>query len=194
MHRQKGFAPIVVIVALLIISGLIGAVYLGKQTNKPTPIPQSTTSPTVSAALSPEPTGSTANWKTYTDDLYYYKLNYPDTYDVSLTPVSYLTSSTGVKIPLRTTDLIEKSEKATILIYGNPQFGFCEGAGCKEEDYTTSSGLKGKKYTQSKGAYYTFSVGPNNLFINATFNFQQAEVVNKIISSLTYNFTFKFTE
>lgn len=85
---QKGFAPIVVIITLLILGGLAGAFYLGttiQKAPKQSPHPQSP-SPTIkpiAAISSPTPlpvqptsiptTGPTANWKTYTSKILSFK-------------------------------------------------------------------------------------------------------------------------
>lgn len=89
---QKGFAPILILVGILVIAAIGGAFYLGKQTSKPsqpqnqvvtsqaTPSSTQDTSrePNGSAA-SPVPngTGETVNWKTYTNTKAGYSIKYP---------------------------------------------------------------------------------------------------------------------
>lgn len=86
---QKGFAPIVVILGILLISsGIIGGAYYFKtQTQKPidkqTNLPQPALMPSpqadqtqVDETENPDSTG--ANWKTYTNTKYNYAIQYPN--------------------------------------------------------------------------------------------------------------------
>ena len=93
-YRQAGFTHIVIIVILLILGGLVGAFYLGKQANKPLqqpPIssPSSTMPPTVlPSSITPSPTQPTntptldltANWKTFTNAQVGISFRYPSTW------------------------------------------------------------------------------------------------------------------
>lgn len=77
---QKGFAPIIIILAIVVIAGLIGgAVYL-KQ-NKPTRTLPSTPSPTIVSRSDQNrtPSGSkeTVNWNVYKDNLIGIEFKYP---------------------------------------------------------------------------------------------------------------------
>jgi len=73
--NSKGFAPIVVLV-LIIIVGIV-AYYFGTQKKKPalliTPTPVLTTVPA---------TNTIANWKTYTNTKYGYSIMYPQTWNI----------------------------------------------------------------------------------------------------------------
>ncbi len=82
---QKGFAPILILVGILVIIGVAGgAYYFGKsQVSKsqlPNPVvasqtPQPTTAPQPSSA-----SDETANWKTYTNDYWKFQFQYPPTW------------------------------------------------------------------------------------------------------------------
>lgn len=68
---------------LLVIGGIAGAYYLGKNTNKTTLTPQPT-SQVKSSSPTPEPNGSTetANWKVYTNQKYKFSFKYPENWYV----------------------------------------------------------------------------------------------------------------
>ncbi|MDP3974264.1 MAG: hypothetical protein Q8P92_05535 [Candidatus Daviesbacteria bacterium] len=75
--KQKGLAPILIV---LLIAAAIGGylIYAGKiNLNKPTP--QQTIQPSTTSDASPAPTGAveTANWKTYTNKEYRIQFKYP---------------------------------------------------------------------------------------------------------------------
>lgn len=66
---QKGFAPIIILVGILVIVAIGGAFYLSKsQTPQPT---------TTTGSSAPIGTEETANWKTYTDQSGDFMLKYP---------------------------------------------------------------------------------------------------------------------
>ncbi|MBI3443561.1 hypothetical protein HY008_02735 [Candidatus Woesebacteria bacterium] len=82
MKRQKGFAPVIILLAVLVIAGLGGAYYFATHVNKSTqPQPTIQPSPTLAskADVNREPSGSgeTVNWKTYTDSNLNYSFQYP---------------------------------------------------------------------------------------------------------------------
>ena len=86
---QRGFAPILVLVGILILAIIAGGVYyFGRsQIVKPQPqnpvvvyqTPQPTLAPSSFPDVNPVPngTGETANWKTYTNTKYGYQVKYP---------------------------------------------------------------------------------------------------------------------
>ncbi len=81
--NQKGFAPIIILLAVLFIAGLGGAYYFGTYVNKPLQ-PQPTIQPLVSSPTQqltvPVTTAKideTANWKTYTSQKNSFSLKYP---------------------------------------------------------------------------------------------------------------------
>ncbi len=85
--NKKNWLKILLIILLVIIlgAGLFYAGYiLGQkktltfQTPSPTPTPELTPIPTQAPVTTPTPTiDSTANWLTYTDELYHYSVKYP---------------------------------------------------------------------------------------------------------------------
>lgn len=80
MHKQKGFAPILIILSIVLLLGVAGGVYyFGKsQTPKPqTPQPTITPSPTPDASHAPTGAGETANWKIYNNQKYQFTFKYP---------------------------------------------------------------------------------------------------------------------
>lgn len=91
--RRNGFAPIIIILAIVALAGLIGgAFYLGRQTNQPanffqitTPAGQTASVLTQAPATSLAPiikTGETANWRMYVNDKYHFRMNYPSDWSV----------------------------------------------------------------------------------------------------------------
>ncbi|MBI2338360.1 hypothetical protein HYU95_04215 [Candidatus Daviesbacteria bacterium] len=78
---QKGIAASYIVIGILVLAGLVGAYYLGKQN---TPPPEN--KPIVSESQKPSPATSatqdeTANWKTYTDEKIGFKIKYPDNWE-----------------------------------------------------------------------------------------------------------------
>lgn len=72
---QKGQVLIFLLVGILIIAGIGGAFYLGRQTT-----PKSSTIPAVTSQTpqpTPSPSDETANWKTYTNSKLGYAIKYP---------------------------------------------------------------------------------------------------------------------
>lgn len=82
--KQKGFAPILILVGILIIAAVAGGAYfLGKQATPKTsqslqPITTSQPSPIPDEIASSDP--SVANWRTYTNIKYGFSFKYPDEY------------------------------------------------------------------------------------------------------------------
>lgn len=78
---QKGFAPILILVGILIIMVVAGgAFYFGRQT---TPKPQ-TQNPVVTSTPQPSPSpDETSNWKTYTNTKNGYSFKYPSDWSIS---------------------------------------------------------------------------------------------------------------
>lgn len=78
---QKGQAPVLILVGILVIVAVAGgAFYLGRQTTpKPSPSPVVTSQTPKPTNTSLESTGSaeTANWKTYKNSQYSYSFKYP---------------------------------------------------------------------------------------------------------------------
>ncbi len=94
MQKQKGFAPIIILVGVLVIAVVVGGVYfLGKQaTPKTSQSLQPTTQPTIQPTTVPPiltpnvnsaPTGAeeAADWKTYTNTKYGFSFQYPSDSD-----------------------------------------------------------------------------------------------------------------
>src|SRR5258708_10577734 len=109
MLNQKGFAPLIIILGLVLVLGLIaGAYYLGKggtqQTTNTTSVPAyssqpSTNLPSSNAISQATPTSDpTSNWKTFTNTVYFYTLKYPQNY-LPLT-VRLLANSDGTEASL----------------------------------------------------------------------------------------------
>jgi hypothetical protein len=89
--KQKGFAPILIllVIALLIGAALVYAVAtnklsldsLGLSFNKQSPIPQATSEPTTTPALSSEPSSDIpTGWSTYVNPQYNFEISHPSTY------------------------------------------------------------------------------------------------------------------
>lgn len=80
--RQKGFANAFLLIAVLVLTALVGAYYMGQKSNKQIN-PPSSSSPA---------TAETANWKTFTSAKYNFTLKYPGDSDWFMqempTPVS----------------------------------------------------------------------------------------------------------
>lgn len=82
VNNQKGFAPFLILVAILVVSGLVvGAYYFAKSqsaksevTPSPNPV---VTSKTPQSTPLPSPTDEIANWKTYTNSKYRFSFKYP---------------------------------------------------------------------------------------------------------------------
>ena len=108
--RQKGFAPILIIILVLIAIG--GAYYFG--TKKGNIIPTPTQSPVTVASNAPAPitpttkptTDPTANWKTYENNVYHYSFKYPPSWAVR----AFQYSDNSTSDPLKTSYLILSSE------------------------------------------------------------------------------------
>lgn len=80
MNKQKGFAPILIVI---IIAALVGGYLIYQNQTKPTPPP--TTQLTSAPTPTPESTNSaeTANWKTYTDAENGFSISYPGEFAVN---------------------------------------------------------------------------------------------------------------
>lgn len=85
---QKGFAPLIIILGILVILGIAGgAFYLGRSTisnPSPTPAVTSQITPPLNPSTNPAPTGSgeTDNWKTYTNTQAGISFKYPNNWIV----------------------------------------------------------------------------------------------------------------
>lgn len=106
---QKGFAPILVLVGILVIGVLVGGTYYSGLIKLPsfnqTPSVIITPSPKNIATPVPSSINSTADWKTYTNTKYGYSVKYPSSIemvindkvgenDISFIPKSYLIPGT----------------------------------------------------------------------------------------------------
>lgn len=179
---QKGLVPILIV---LILAALVGGYLVYQKQAKPT----SYTQPTIQPSPTADPT---ANWKTYKDSEIGYMLEYPNNWSIKTHPIRYEESSFSSKpVPTTGIQLDEKNGTASIQIYLNFQGGFCEGGGCKQEDYKTTSGLIGKKDIAYIGkdintAYYSFYLGPSvGSLLIMTDAKSQTEIVHKIIDSIS---------
>lgn len=75
---QKGFAPVLILVGILVIMAIAGgAYYFGKISNKPTPTP-----PLVTQTQPTKAVDETANWKTFVNTVYGYSISYPSDWSV----------------------------------------------------------------------------------------------------------------
>jgi hypothetical protein len=116
---KKGFAPIIIVLALLVLGGLVGGVlYLGRLANQRPPQQQSTSFPTSQLQVSPAPTSpqdTTANWKTYEDTDHHFKFQYPNTYSSVGRPTSYSSQDLEAIISFR-----DSGRDAKIGLYFDP--------------------------------------------------------------------------
>lgn len=101
-YKQKGFAPIVTILGIIVIFGAVGGAYYFGQSSTKLPAsssqvpvatsqtPISPTQPIAKTTISPTSAivDETANWKIYQNEIYKFSLKYPDVYktDVSEAP------------------------------------------------------------------------------------------------------------
>ncbi|MCL5784121.1 MAG: hypothetical protein M1142_02060 [Patescibacteria group bacterium] len=77
MNRQKGLAPILIVVLVTLIA--VGGYLIYQKQFKLVPVPQSTqSSPSPVSQNESSSSAETANWKTYTNKTYKYKFNYPE--------------------------------------------------------------------------------------------------------------------
>lgn len=86
--NQKGFAPILIALGIILILGIVGGTYyLGTLKNQQAVSfgnkPQSQNPGVTSQTPQPTP-NETANWKTYTDTKYGFSLKYPINYNVAV--------------------------------------------------------------------------------------------------------------
>lgn len=81
MNRQKGIAPILVVILIAV---AVGGYLLYQNQTKPVVVPQLVTQPSSSPVANPVSTDSAeiANWKTYTDKNFGYSVDYPDNWQV----------------------------------------------------------------------------------------------------------------
>lgn len=83
--RQKGFAPLIIVIILTLV-GVVGAYYLGGLNKSKTNVIQPNTQPQITekpSTATPNTTPNvTANWKTYTNTKYLYTFQYPQQYSV----------------------------------------------------------------------------------------------------------------
>lgn len=87
-ESQKGFAPIIILLTLVIIGGAIGGVvYFGNKARQPTlTLPKPTSSqqgnflPTNQPQVSVAPADQTVNWKTYVQNTYHISFSYPSSW------------------------------------------------------------------------------------------------------------------
>lgn len=85
---QKGFAPILILVGILVIIGIAGgAYYLGKSQNSQpksqSQVVSQTPTPSPNANLVPNASAETANWKTYINDTYAFQIKYPEKFNLN---------------------------------------------------------------------------------------------------------------
>ncbi len=84
--RQKGFAPVIILVGLLIIFAVAGGVYYLGRSSSSKPVTNSVVtyqvSPTLQATVSASPS-ETANWKIFTSENYGYSFKYPTNFWIS---------------------------------------------------------------------------------------------------------------
>lgn len=106
-YRQKGFAPVLILVGILVLATVAGGVYLFSQfqaskLQPPNPVVTSQTPSPTTSASSPVPngTGETANWKTYTNKDLSFK--YPSDWSVDDTVIT--ATSPRVKIVIVSED------------------------------------------------------------------------------------------
>lgn len=100
--KQKGFAPILILVGILVIVGIAGGAYYFGKSAAPKPqnpvvsqISQPTSVTSSIPANSPVPTsvGEAANWKTYKSDNYGYSFRYPSSFWITSVTTSRQISS-----------------------------------------------------------------------------------------------------
>ncbi len=203
---QKGFAPILILVGILVIA-LVGggAYYFGtkkapaQQTSQPVTAPepmtqQLPTSPVPDA--SPVPTGidETANWKTYTNSIGKYEFKYPE--NIQLTEVGYnrgefvilqIKSNEGIQIDIRTKpeisldDWLKKHNQSSGFDILSSKELLVDGVRAIQI-HTSSIGMGGER--EEGNSVYMIANG--RLFQIA--NGSTEEILNKILS------TFKFTQ
>ena len=92
MKNQRGFAPVIVILVVLI--GFVGVYFLGTLKNKPSTV-NPTSSPVAVAKESAIPTVKpvattdlTADWKTYTNTKFGFSFKYPTDFKTTLSPTT----------------------------------------------------------------------------------------------------------
>lgn len=201
--RQKGFGTIYILIVILITSGIIGGVYYFqnsyKSSNQPTlnkvtrttPVPTSKDGlPLYTKAIeyfTPEeaaknqPPDETANWKTYTSNIFKFKVNYPSDWQVKEIMVQYLEDQTGAKIP--TGSISFTKDKESVIFTPNFQGSWCDGGSCKVEDFVANNGIKGQKWTSPTGLYYELRIGSNNIAVFSNL-IDQNDLSDKIVKSL----------
>jgi len=75
--KQNGFAPILILIAIVVVGAIGGAYYLGTK-KAPEPQTSTTSSPAVQTTPSPSSTpDETADWKTYTNTKIGFVIKYP---------------------------------------------------------------------------------------------------------------------
>lgn len=77
--RQKGFAPILILLVLLGVGLMAYFGYLYNPSTQPTPVPTSSSIPTTITSATPDPT---ENWKTYTDKNGEFIFRYPNDWGI----------------------------------------------------------------------------------------------------------------
>ena len=109
---QKGFAPILILVGILVIVAVAGGAYfLGKQTTIHQFSLTSDASPAPTGAGNnpvPNGTGETANWKTYTNSEYKFSFRYP--YSFYVKDISQIDTYSTVN-PIKWLVLIADSQR-----------------------------------------------------------------------------------
>ena len=147
---EKGFAPIIILLAVLVLSGIAGGmVYFSNKTNQPTSVnPQPTSSqqenlfPTNQPQISVAPVDETANWKIYSDSTYGFEFKYPSNFvgpkngsEMGYKQIEYFNeqnSSGKIMVGIRNT----KTGMRLGSIFDNPKFA-------NAPKLTTASGLVG---------------------------------------------------
>lgn len=185
MNKQKGLAPLLIIILIAV---SLGGYLIYQKQFKPISVSQfsPTPFPTISDETVYTEASRSANWKTYNNNVFKYKISYPSDWKVEDSETQYLEDQNGAKHPVGMTKL--SSVDTSISIIGNFQGGWCAGgeqSGCSVDDFVTDSGIKGKRWVRKyeNDAIYSFRVNDNNISI--TYQNSDIELGDKIVKSLT---------
>ena len=192
--RQKGFAPIIILILLVLVA--FGAYYFGTIKNK------TILSPTASVQPSTIPSSdSTVNWKTYIDSGHNYSFKYPSSYVLGqhLTGDGVtLAKPASVGIQDLVIDFNPNYTKADLGTFTNDRRNSLLQVGTANNiDTTTLSGITVKHYYscgEKCGDDYFVGIDPNYileievLYSSKDVILQYKPLADQILS------TFKFTE